>query len=189
MAEDRMPGCSWTAIVVAPGERVQGKLRTLLIRTQGNHKPHSPLRMHPKPPYPARVEREGWSDYSIPGALLNRDLPPHCRPRPYSKGQASSRHHSGQARYWMAKLVLPVAQPLLHIFGLFLRNSRGVSFWARVVANSSPRGATSPATTSVLQAPPPTHTHTYPPPSQSVAWLLSSRLVFLLSSPFLCLIY
>lgn len=48
-----MSGCSWTAIIVALGDRVQGKLRTLLIRTQDNPKPHSPAQSCVLSPLPS----------------------------------------------------------------------------------------------------------------------------------------
>lgn len=62
-------------IIVAPGDRVQGKLRALLTRTQGNT---APLRLHPA----SSDGVEGWSDDFILGAPLNRDLPSLLGPEP-----------------------------------------------------------------------------------------------------------
>lgn len=77
-------------LIVAPGDRVQGKLRALLTRTQGNT---APLRLHPA----SSDGVEGWSDDSVLGAPLNRDLPsllgPSLLPAP----------RCGQARSWSSQ--------------------------------------------------------------------------------------
>lgn len=134
----------------------------------------------------AQLRWGGQAGCSIPGAPLNRDLPPTVRPRTFSKGQALSRHRSvGRPAIGMPKLVLPVAQPLLYIFWLFLRNSmkRGVILGSEWLPVLHQKGSHTPCNHFCPCLPP------CPPPSQSVAWLLSSGLVFLLTFPFLCLIY
>lgn len=59
-----------------------------MIRTQDNHKPHSPTQSYIPSPFPAQVEQEGWCTYSILGAPLNRDLPLTVRPRIFPQEQA-----------------------------------------------------------------------------------------------------
>lgn len=134
---------------------------------------------------PAQVGWAGWS-----GAPLNGNLPPHGSaqhlfqgtsmiPAPL-RGQAG---HVGRGAQTGAACGTATAVHFLVVFKELCE--RGVSFWAQGGCQPFTRrgAAPLPPLLSSHAAPP------RPPPSQSVAWLLSSHFVFLLSSPFLCLIY
>lgn len=169
MVEDRMSGCSWTAIVVAPGDRVQGKLRTFLIRTQGNHKPHSPTQNCILSP-PTQLRWSGKAGLTTPSLVLPRTgtFPLTVRPRTYSKGQASSGHHSvGRPGIGWPSWCCPWHSHCCTFLGCFKETQEGCHSGLGWLPILHQRGAISPATPSVPQPPPPPHTPTL---LQAKAW-------------------
>lgn len=140
-----------------------------MFRTQDNHTP------------PAQL---GWgrkAGLATPSLVLpsTGTCPSPFGPEPFSRdniiqaplcGQAGRRSaHAGAARG---------TATAVHFLVVFKKlNEEGCHSGLRVVASSFPEGEPHPLQPPLSRLPP------CPPPSQSVAWLLSSPLVFLLSPP------
>lgn len=133
----RMSGCSWTAIVVAPGDGVQGELRTLAVGTQDTHTAQLCSELRPEP-CPARVEWEGWSD--CPWCSPEQGPAPQLGPEPLARDKHNPGTTLGRPGTGAPAPVLPVAQPLLYISWLFFRHTRG----CRSGSGGCPEGSHTP---------------------------------------------